>query len=129
MNRRRGSDSGAAIVDFVLITVVLVPLVLAIMQVALVLHVRNTLTTAASDGARHAVVDGAYPSDGVERARAMITQSLGSQYARNIAAQQTRFDGSSGVRVDIEASVPALGILGTVAHVHVRGRAVGQTSP
>lgn len=43
-----------AVVDFVLVTVILVPLVLGIMQVALVLHVRNTLTSAASEGARYA---------------------------------------------------------------------------
>ena len=37
-----------------LVLVVLVPLFLGILQVALVLHVRNTLTAAASEGARYA---------------------------------------------------------------------------
>ena len=35
---------GSAVVDFVLVLVVLLPLFLGILQVALVLHVRNTLT-------------------------------------------------------------------------------------
>ena len=35
-------EAGAAVVDFVLVMVVLVPLFLGILQVALVLHVRNT---------------------------------------------------------------------------------------
>ena len=47
-------ERGSAVVDFVLVMVVLVPLVLGIAQVGLVLHVRNTLTAAASDGARSA---------------------------------------------------------------------------
>ena len=41
-------------VDFVLVLVVVVPLFLGIVQLALVLHVRNTLTSAASEGARYA---------------------------------------------------------------------------
>ena len=41
-------------VDFVLVVVVVLPLFLGILQVALVLHVRNTLTCAASEGARYA---------------------------------------------------------------------------
>jgi hypothetical protein len=50
--RPRG-ERGSAVVDFVLVLVVLVPLFLGIVQVALVLHVRNTLTAAASEGARY----------------------------------------------------------------------------
>ena len=38
---------GSAVVDFVLVLVVLLPLFLGILQLALVLHVRNTLTAAA----------------------------------------------------------------------------------
>ena len=45
-------ERGAAVVDFVLVLVVLVPLFLGLLQVGLVLHVRNTLTAAASEGAR-----------------------------------------------------------------------------
>ena len=51
-SRPSAADRGSAVVDFVLVMVVLVPLVLGIAQVGLVLHVRNTLTAAASDGAR-----------------------------------------------------------------------------
>jgi Flp pilus assembly protein TadG len=50
--RRGRDDRGAAVVDFVLVLVVLVPLVLGILQVALVVHVLNTLTGAGSVGAR-----------------------------------------------------------------------------
>ncbi|MGB0189764.1 MAG: TadE/TadG family type IV pilus assembly protein, partial [Nocardioides sp.] len=55
---RRRTSRGAAVVDFVLVVVVLVPLVLGVLQVSLVLLVRNTLTAAASDGARYAATVG-----------------------------------------------------------------------
>ncbi|MEP9381463.1 TadE/TadG family type IV pilus assembly protein [Nocardioides cheoyonin] len=38
----RRTQRGAAVVDFVLVMVVLLPLVLGVMQLALVLYVRNT---------------------------------------------------------------------------------------
>ena len=56
--RRQRREGGSAVVDFVLVVVVLVPLVLGVLQVSLVLLVRNTLTAAASDGARYAATVG-----------------------------------------------------------------------
>ena len=44
-------DEGSAVVDFVLIASVLVVLVLGIMQVCFAVHVRNTLASAAAEGA------------------------------------------------------------------------------
>ena len=42
-------ERGSAVVDFVLVSLVLVPLVLGIMQVALVMFVHNTLASAAHE--------------------------------------------------------------------------------
>ena len=62
-------ERGSAVVDFVLVLVVLVPLFLGILQVALVLLVRNTLAAAASEGARYAATLDRGPADGVARTR------------------------------------------------------------
>ncbi len=78
MRRERGS----AVVDFVLVMVLLVPLVLGIVQLGLVLHVRNTLTAAASDGARAGAPLGATPEDAEVRARRMITDASSMSGAR-----------------------------------------------
>lgn len=126
MTLRRRVESGAAVVDFVLVMVVLVPLVLAIMQVGLVLHVRNTLTTAASDGARAAAVDGGTPSDGVRRTRRMIAESLDQRYAQHVTAHRSRTHGVATMTVEVHAEVPALGVLGSVVRVDASGRAVRQ---
>ena len=56
-------ERGSAVVDYVLVMVLLVPLVLGIIQLGLVLHVRNTLTAAASDGARAGAPLGATPDE------------------------------------------------------------------
>ena len=50
--RWRRDQRGAAVVDVVLVLVVLVPVVFGILQLGLVLFVRNTLASAASEGAR-----------------------------------------------------------------------------
>ena len=77
----RRDEDASAVAEFCLVMVVLVPLVLAIVQVGLVLHVRNTLTAAAADGARAASRDGASPQTGVARARSQITRALSARYA------------------------------------------------
>ena len=48
VRRARDEERGAAVVDFVLVLLVLLPLVIGIFQLALVLHVRNTLASAAA---------------------------------------------------------------------------------
>ena len=62
--RGPAGQRGAAVVDFVLVMVILVPLFLGIFQLALVLHVRNTLTAAASEGARAAATLDGSPARG-----------------------------------------------------------------
>ena len=64
--------------------VVLIPLFLGIVQVALVLHVRNTLTSAASEGARYAATVDRPPGAGVERTRQQIRGALAGRFARDV---------------------------------------------
>ncbi|MGL5808842.1 MAG: TadE family protein, partial [Nocardioides sp.] len=98
-------ERGAAVVDFVLIMSILTPLVLGIMQVALVLHVRNTLTAAASEGARYGAALDRDPSDGAVRARREIAGVLSGRFARDVTAVSEPVNGSPGVRVTIRAEV------------------------
>ena len=78
------SERGAAVAEFVLVMTLLVPLVLGIAQVGLVLHVRNTATAAASEGARAAAPLEATPTDGANRTRDIIRQSLDDRYADDV---------------------------------------------
>ena len=122
-------ERGAAVVDFVLVTVVLVPLVLGIAQLALVLHVRNTLTAAASEGARLAATVDHGPGDGVALTRARVAGALAGGYADDVVGSETSVDGYPGVVVRVRAEVPALGLFGPAVSLQVEGHAVEEQLP
>lgn len=126
---RAASERGAAVVDFVLIMVLLVPLVLGVAQVALVLHVRNTAAAAASEGARAAAPLGATPADGAARTRSMIRGALADRYADDVTATRTSVGGVPGTQVVVRTRVPALGLFGPSVPVTVRGHAVSDIEP
>ena len=128
-SRPSAADRGSAVVDFVLVMVVLVPFVLGIAQVGLVLHVRNTLTAAASDGARAAAPLGATTSDGVARAQELIRGGLADRYADDVTASATSLGGVPATEVVIRARVPALGILGPSIELTAEGHAVQEIAP
>ncbi len=114
-------------VDFVLVTIVLVPLFLGILQVGLVLLVRNTLASAASEGARVAATVDRGPADGVAATREQIAGAISGRYARQVTAGPALVGGAPGVRVTVRAEVPALGLFGPAVPLEVSGRAVEET--
>ena len=127
--RRHGQEQGSAVVDFVLVLVVLIPLFLGIMQVALVLHVRNTLTAAASEGARYAATVDRPVQAGVARTRQQISGALAQRFASDITARAVSVRGAPGVRVDVEAEVPPLGLWGPAVRLSVSGHAIEEIAP
>jgi Flp pilus assembly protein TadG len=127
--RARRSQRGAAVVDFVLVLVVVVPLFLGIFQVALVLHVRNTLTSAASEGARYAATVDRPVEAGATRTREQISGALAARYARAVTARPAAVEGAPGVEVEVTAEVPALGLWGPGVRLHVTGHAVEEVAP
>jgi Flp pilus assembly protein TadG len=128
-SRRSPAERGAAVVDFVLVSLVLVPLVLGLVQVALVLHVRNTLTAAATEGARYAATVDREPRDGVARTREQIAGALADRFARRISAAAVTLDGVPLEEVRVEATVPPLGLWGPGVSLDVVGHGVRETVP
>ncbi len=117
-------ERGAAVVDFVLVLVVLTPLVLGILQVALVLQVRNTLASATSEGARVAATADRGPGDGVAATREQISDAVAGRYAEDVSVRAVTIDGAPGVEITVRAQIPALGLGGPAIEVEVSGRAV-----
>ena len=117
---RRRTQRGAAVVDVVLVMVVLVPVVLGILQVALVLYVHNTLASAASEGARLAATRDRGPADGAALTRAQIAGAVSGKFAQDVSARQT----GDSVEVTVHARVPALGIGGPGIDLAVTAHAV-----
>jgi|SRR5215208_6754115 len=120
----RQRQRGAAVVDFVLVLVLLVPVFLAVLQVALVLFVRNTVTAAASEGARYAATLDREPADGAARARSQISGVLAGRYARGVSAREVILDGVPAVEVTVHVVVPALGLGGPGVAFDVSGHAI-----
>jgi alkylation response protein AidB-like acyl-CoA dehydrogenase len=117
------------VVDFVLVLLVVVPLFLGIFQVGLVLHVRNTLTSAASEGARYAATVDRPLNAGAARARAQISGALAGRFARGVTARAADVHGATGVEVEVVAVVPPLGLWGPGVQVAVTGHAVEEVAP
>ncbi len=123
------SQRGSAVVDFVLVLVVLLPLVLGIVHVALVLHVRNTLTSAATEGARYAATVDREPAAGVARTREEIEGALAARFAERVSGAMVTVHGAPAVEVRVVADVPPLGLWGPATRVEVAGHAVEEPTP
>lgn len=91
-----GDDDGAAVVDFVLVTVLLLFLFLLVFQVGVLFHVRNVLAASAAEGARYGAAANRTPADGAARAQQVIAGALGGRISREIRCAP---GGSGGVIV------------------------------
>ncbi|MEV0793498.1 TadE/TadG family type IV pilus assembly protein [Kribbella sp. NPDC050459] len=126
MPRARG-ERGSAVVDFVLVSTILVPLFLGILQVGLFLYVRNTVTAAASEGAHYAAVLNRAPADGEARTRDLIDGVVTDGLVDSVSAEETEIDGQPGVEVTVHAHMPPLGLWGPGISFTVEGHAVKET--
>lgn len=124
-----GPEHGSAVVDFVLVAVVLVPLVLGVLQVALVAHVRATLAAAASEGARYGATVDRGPADAVVRTRARLDGVLAGRFLDGVRAGTVEVDGIVMVEVRARARVGALGPWGPAVTVDVVGHGVDESVP
>jgi Flp pilus assembly protein TadG len=126
-NERRRDERGSAVVDFVLVTMIVVPLFLGILQVGLFLYIRNTMTAAASEGALYAAVLNRDTADGEARTRELVDGVVRDELIESVTAEQTEIDGQPVVRVAIDAHMPALGLWGPGIDFSVEGHAVKET--
>jgi Flp pilus assembly protein TadG len=115
-------DSGAAVLEFVLVGVLVCVLFLGVLQVGLALHVRNTLVACAAEGARYAANADRGPADGAAYASELIRRSLSERFARDVSAGYDEISGT--VEVQVRASVPIVGLLGPPGTLVVRGHAL-----
>ena len=124
LSRLRG-DRGSAVVEFALVTPLLLLVALAVLQVTLALHVRSTLTAAAAEGARAGALAGAGRGVAESRTRDVLDGALGGDAAQAIVATRAQLDGVEVVRVRVTARLPLLGTLGPTA-LTVEGHAIGE---
>jgi Flp pilus assembly protein TadG len=106
MSRER--DVGAAVVEFALISVLLVMLLFGVLQVGVYFYARNIVEASAADAARYAASAGVPASAGGARAEELIAASLGAAQARAITC-------TGGLATDSGSGLP-------LTTVHCTGR-------
>ena len=120
-------DDGSAVVEFTLVGVLLTVLFLGVLQLGLALHVRNTLTASAAEGARYAANADREPADGVAVTRQLIRDSLADSFARDVTSGTETVDGVPTVFVEVRARLPLVGLLGPPRGIVVRGHALKES--
>lgn len=120
----RGPEDGSAVVDFVLVSVLVVALLLGVVQVVLALHVRAVVIDSAAEGARLAGRADRTTADGVERTQALIDAALSERFAQDVTAREVELDGLPVVEVTVTAPFPVVGLLGPAGTLTVSGHAL-----
>ena len=119
-------DRGSAVVDFTLVSVLVVALFLVVMQVGVVLHARTVLTAAAAEGARYAANADRDPGDGADRTRELLDEGFsGARVAEmQVTAGTTTTDGLETVEVVVRAPLPIVFLPVGPLRLTVRGHAL-----
>ncbi|WP_461171819.1 TadE/TadG family type IV pilus assembly protein [Arthrobacter sp. Z1-9] len=125
--REAGSrERGSAVVDFVLVGILLTLFFLAIIQLALVLHVRNTLIDAAASGARYGTLADRGAADAEERTRSLIQSALNAGFAQQVSTSEVTYQGLRTLEVTVRAPMPVVGLIGPRDLLEVKGHAAIQ---
>lgn len=119
-------ERGSAVVDFVLVGGLLTMFFLAIIQLTLVLHVRNTLIDAAASGARYGTLADRNSEDARARTAQLIGVALNPEFARDVTISESTYQGMRTLEVTVRAPLPVVGLIGPRALLEVKGHAAIQ---
>jgi Flp pilus assembly protein TadG len=112
---RRRDEGGAAVVEFLMISTLLILLLFCVLQLGVFFYARNIVSASAADAARFAASYGSSPSAGGPRAEELIADGLGD-------------DTASGIRCSSHVGVDTSSGLATVT-VHCHGRVQALLAP
>ena len=122
----RTDERGSAVVDFVLVGGLLTLFFLAIVQLTLILHVRNTLIDAAASGARYGTLADRGAGDAKDRTAHLIGVALNQEFATDVATAEATYQGVRTLEVTVRAPLPVIGLIGPRAVLEVKGHAAIQ---
>jgi Flp pilus assembly protein TadG len=122
----RTDERGSAVVDFVLVGGLLTLFFLAIVQLTLVLHVRNTLIDAAASGARYGTLADRGAEDAKVRTAQLIGVALNQEFASDVTTAEATYEGVRTLEVTVRAPLPVIGLIGPRAALEVKGHAAIQ---
>ncbi len=122
-------DDGNSTVEFSLVSVLLVGLFLAVLQLGFVLHTRNVLVASAQEGARYGANADRSPADARERTREVIGTALSARIADRMTydAEQVVRDGVATVEVTVRGPLPLVFLPAGPMSLTVRGHALEES--
>ena len=110
--------------DFVLVGALVTVIFVALIQLALVLHVRNTVADAASSAARYGALGDRTADDARERASLLVSTALGPHYVQDVTVSVQTQNGLQVLSVSISAPLPLVGLFGPARTLEMTGHAV-----
>jgi len=127
--RRHASERGSAPVEFVLVGSLVVFLFLGVLQVGLLLHMRNVVVSSASEAARAAAYADATCRDGVTRFEQLVGDSLSERVSAGIrrpvrCGPDDEVPGFEVVRLTAQVDLPLVFLPFGSVSVTATGRAV-----
>lgn len=122
-------ERGSSVVEFTLVSALVLLLFLIVLQVAFVLHTRNVLVSAAQEGARHAANADRTPADGVARTRQAIAEGLSAGVAARMDVQPLPVGSTAGlavVGIRVEGPLPVVFLPAGPLRIGVEGHALAE---
>ena len=122
----RRADEGNSTVEFSLVSVLLVGLFLAVLQLGFVLHVRNVLVASAQEGARYGANADRGTGDAGARTREVVAGALSPTVADRMSydARQVVRGGVLTVEVTVRGPLPLVFLPAGPLSVTARGHAL-----
>lgn len=120
-------DDGAAPVEFALVTPLLLLVALAVLQLALTLHVRSVAIGAAGEGARLAALVGGDEMTARQRTERILSESIAGTALRGTDFRIDRSGSVPVAAVDVTVDLPLVGLYGPTP-MTVTGRAVMEST-
>ncbi|MET4620432.1 Flp pilus assembly protein TadG [Arthrobacter sp. 2762] len=119
----KSGERGSAVIDFVMIGALLTLLFMAIVQLTLILHVRNTLVDAAASGARYGTLADRTAMDAEARTSELIETALNGDFAADVTTAERNLEGIRALEVTVRAPMPVVGLIGPGGVMEVAGHA------
>lgn len=118
---------GSAVAEFTLVSGLLVLLAMAIAQLGMAIHVRNTVVACAAEGARLAANADRDLADGVALTRTLIAQALSESMVGQVSATHVPSPAGRDVRVEVTTTLPLVGLAGPSRSLTVSAHAVEES--
>ena len=125
LRSRWSSERGSAPLQFVVALPVFVFISITIIQLVLVLHIKATLTSVATEGARTAALAGSSPARGIARIDAALIGDISRSAVSAVSIRPRTISGTHLWETTIDARIPIMGVLGTVNLV-IHGHALAE---